>query len=251
MGAAVGEAITRAAELALEKRLPLLVISRLRRRPHAGGLRLADADGQDEPGASARLNEEGAALRLAAHRPDLRRRQRLLRHPRRRADRRAGRAHRLRRPVGDRADDRRDAARRLPDRRVPAGARDARPRRAAREPAAARSATWSSSTRGPRTRAAPTPTRSCRSCPRPRARTRSRRPRSLDERDPWEVVQLARELERPHTLDYVGLVFDDFVELHGDRSFGEDPAIVGGLGAARRPGGDGSSATRRAAPPAR
>jgi acetyl-CoA carboxylase carboxyl transferase subunit beta len=51
----------------------------------------------------------------------------------------------------------------------------------------------------------------------------------LDERDPWEVVQLARELERPHTLDYVGFAFDDFVELHGDRSFRDDPAIVAGL----------------------
>jgi acyl-CoA carboxylase subunit beta len=48
-------------------------------------------------------------------------------------------------------------------------------------------------------------------------------------RDPWEVVQLARNLERPHTLDYVGFVFDDFVELHGDRTFREDPAIVAGL----------------------
>ena len=46
---------------------------------------------------------------------------------------------------------------------------------------------------------------------------------------PWEVVQLARELERPHTLDYVGFAFDDFVELHGDRSFRDDPAIVAGL----------------------
>jgi acetyl-CoA carboxylase carboxyl transferase subunit beta len=48
-------------------------------------------------------------------------------------------------------------------------------------------------------------------------------------REPWEVVQLARNLERPHTLDYVGFVFDDFVELHGDRAFKEDLAIVGGL----------------------
>jgi acetyl-CoA carboxylase carboxyl transferase subunit beta len=47
-------------------------------------------------------------------------------------------------------------------------------------------------------------------------------------RDPWEVVQLARNLERPHTLDYVGFVFDDFTELHGDRAFREDPAIVSG-----------------------
>ena len=51
----------------------------------------------------------------------------------------------------------------------------------------------------------------------------------LETRDPWEVVQLARNLERPHTLEYVGFVFDDFVELHGDRTFREDPAIVAGL----------------------
>jgi acyl-CoA carboxylase subunit beta len=54
-------------------------------------------------------------------------------------------------------------------------------------------------------------------------------PDALEERDPWEVVQLARNLERPHTLDYVGFVFDDFLELHGDRQFREDPAIVSGI----------------------
>ena len=53
-------------------------------------------------------------------------------------------------------------------------------------------------------------------------------PDALPQRDPWEVVQLARELERPHTLDYLGFVFDEFVELHGDRAFREDPAIVSG-----------------------
>ena len=51
----------------------------------------------------------------------------------------------------------------------------------------------------------------------------------LGAREPWQVVQLARNLERPHTLDYVGFIFDDFVELHGDRTFKEDLAIVGGL----------------------
>ena len=48
-------------------------------------------------------------------------------------------------------------------------------------------------------------------------------------RDPWDVVQLARNIERPHTLDYAGWVFDDFLELHGDRLFEDDKAIVGGL----------------------
>ena len=53
-------------------------------------------------------------------------------------------------------------------------------------------------------------------------------PDALAVRAPWEVVQAARNLERPHTLDYVGFVFDEFVELHGDRAFREDPAIVSG-----------------------
>ena len=45
----------------------------------------------------------------------------------------------------------------------------------------------------------------------------------------WDRVQLARHPKRPHTLDYITRVFADFTELHGDRSFGDDPAIVGGL----------------------
>ena len=45
----------------------------------------------------------------------------------------------------------------------------------------------------------------------------------------WERVQLARHPERPYTLDFVRLIFDDFVELHGDRLFAEDPALIGGL----------------------
>ena len=45
---------------------------------------------------------------------------------------------------------------------------------------------------------------------------------------PWDTVQLARNIERPNTLEYIGLIFDDFVELHGDRLFKENAAIVGG-----------------------
>ncbi len=45
----------------------------------------------------------------------------------------------------------------------------------------------------------------------------------------WQVVQLARHPERPYTLDYIRHAFTDFIELHGDRSFADDPAIVGGL----------------------
>jgi acetyl-CoA carboxylase carboxyl transferase subunit alpha len=45
----------------------------------------------------------------------------------------------------------------------------------------------------------------------------------------WRSVELARHQDRPYTLDYVERICDDFVELHGDRSLGDDPAIVAGL----------------------
>jgi len=45
---------------------------------------------------------------------------------------------------------------------------------------------------------------------------------------PWQKVQVARHPERPYTLDYLRWAFTDFVELHGDRRFGDDGAIVGG-----------------------
>ena len=45
----------------------------------------------------------------------------------------------------------------------------------------------------------------------------------------WQSVELARHEERPYTLDYVERLCDDFVELHGDRALGDDPAIVAGL----------------------
>jgi acetyl-CoA carboxylase carboxyl transferase subunit alpha len=48
--------------------------------------------------------------------------------------------------------------------------------------------------------------------------------------DVWQVVELARHQDRPYTLDYVERVLDDFVELHGDRSLGDDAALVTGLG---------------------
>ncbi|HMW18857.1 MAG TPA: acetyl-CoA carboxylase carboxyltransferase subunit alpha [Accumulibacter sp.] len=46
---------------------------------------------------------------------------------------------------------------------------------------------------------------------------------------PWQVSQVARHPQRPYTLDYLRLLFTDFHELHGDRSFADDHAIVGGL----------------------
>lgn len=54
-------------------------------------------------------------------------------------------------------------------------------------------------------------------------------PASLSVRDPAEIVALARDLGRPTMLDYCAYVFDEFLELHGDRQGGDDPAIVGGL----------------------
>jgi acetyl-CoA carboxylase carboxyl transferase subunit alpha len=46
---------------------------------------------------------------------------------------------------------------------------------------------------------------------------------------PWEKVTLAKLKERPTALDYIERIFEDFVELHGDRLYGDDPAIVGGI----------------------
>ena len=46
---------------------------------------------------------------------------------------------------------------------------------------------------------------------------------------PWQTAQVARHPQRPYTLDYLRLIFTDFEELHGDRSFADDRAIVGGL----------------------
>jgi acetyl-CoA carboxylase carboxyl transferase subunit alpha len=45
----------------------------------------------------------------------------------------------------------------------------------------------------------------------------------------WERVQLARHPKRPHSLDYIQRLFTDFMELHGDRAFADDPAIVAGM----------------------
>jgi len=45
----------------------------------------------------------------------------------------------------------------------------------------------------------------------------------------WQISQLARHPQRPYTLDYIPMIFDRFEDLHGDRHFADDPAIVGGL----------------------
>ena len=46
---------------------------------------------------------------------------------------------------------------------------------------------------------------------------------------PWQITQLARHPRRPYTLDYLSMIFTDFQELHGDRMYGDDLAIVGGV----------------------
>src|SRR5260370_26277313 len=47
---------------------------------------------------------------------------------------------------------------------------------------------------------------------------------------PWQRAQIARHPQRPYTLDYIGLLFTDFIELHGDRGYADDKAMVTGLG---------------------
>ena len=62
----------------------------------------------------------------------------------------------------------------------------------------------------------------------------NRRDKKIDEiygsLNRWQRVQLARHPERPYSLDYVGGVADEFIELHGDRAYADDKAIIGGLG---------------------
>lgn len=51
----------------------------------------------------------------------------------------------------------------------------------------------------------------------------------MKKRTAWERVLIARRSDRPKALDYINLIFDDFMELHGDRLFGDDKSIVGGI----------------------
>ena len=62
-----------------------------------------------------------------------------------------------------------------------------------------------------------------------RAKSRQLTTSIFSQLTPWQVTQLARHPQRPYTLDYISLLCTDFEELHGDRMFGDDPAIVGGL----------------------
>lgn len=63
------------------------------------------------------------------------------------------------------------------------------------------------------------------------AKCRDRTEAIFAELSDWQIAQLARHPERPYTLDYIPLIFDRFEELHGDRHFADDHAIVGGLAA--------------------
>src|SRR5512146_1063821 len=45
----------------------------------------------------------------------------------------------------------------------------------------------------------------------------------------WQIAQVARHPQRPYTLDYINGMFAEFRELHGDRTYADDPAIIGGL----------------------
>ncbi|HHS50622.1 MAG TPA: acetyl-CoA carboxylase carboxyltransferase subunit alpha [candidate division Zixibacteria bacterium] len=62
-----------------------------------------------------------------------------------------------------------------------------------------------------------------------RARLDEMRREIFSKLDRWNRVQVARHPKRPYTLDYIGRLATDFIELHGDRSFRDDPAVVGGL----------------------
>ena len=46
----------------------------------------------------------------------------------------------------------------------------------------------------------------------------------------WDRLSLARMLERPNANDYIKLIFNNFFELHGDRTYGDDKSIIGGIG---------------------
>ena len=70
---------------------------------------------------------------------------------------------------------------------------------------------------------------------RPQIALLERRARELQQKifaelSPWQKVQLSRHPTRPYTLDYIERFVTDFVELHGDRRFADDPAVVGGFG---------------------
>lgn len=62
------------------------------------------------------------------------------------------------------------------------------------------------------------------------ARAREVRESIYGNLDSWQKVLIARHAERPNTYDYIKYLFNDFIELHGDRCYGDDPAVAGGIG---------------------
>ena len=63
-----------------------------------------------------------------------------------------------------------------------------------------------------------------------RARVEAMRAETYAGLDAWQKTQVARHPLRPHLVDYIGALIEDFVELKGDRAFGDDQAMIGGLG---------------------
>jgi acetyl-CoA carboxylase carboxyl transferase subunit alpha len=63
-----------------------------------------------------------------------------------------------------------------------------------------------------------------------RARAQQMRRDAYSHLDAWQKTQVARHPDRPHFVDYIADLIEDFVELHGDRVFGDDQALIGGLG---------------------
>lgn len=64
-------------------------------------------------------------------------------------------------------------------------------------------------------------------------RARELRETIFSKLDPWQKVQIARHPERPNTSEYIRRLITDFIELHGDRFFSDDPAMIGGIGRLR------------------
>ncbi|MBN1595832.1 acetyl-CoA carboxylase carboxyltransferase subunit alpha [candidate division FCPU426 bacterium] len=60
-------------------------------------------------------------------------------------------------------------------------------------------------------------------------RAQKLRRETYEQLTPWQIVQISRHLQRPHTLDYIHGMFEDFMEMHGDRAFIDDRAMVGGV----------------------
>ena len=52
----------------------------------------------------------------------------------------------------------------------------------------------------------------------------------MSKKTAWDIVMLARDAQRPKAKDYIESIVDDFIEFHGDRAFGDDKSIIGGIG---------------------